>query len=118
MDRIDEFITDRVLNGSNAIQKLLMESGYGAEYQRILNGVDFFECGDDFVNDFMDVVRDFLLDCGGDSDKDIWFEGGDEWVFQNGKYCWTHNEFEGWYFYQSPDNQVDGLYRNGEAHRV
>ena len=118
MDRIEEFVVDRVKNDSVIIKKLFMDSGYEKEYDQIQSGVEFFGCGDGFVNDFMDVVHDFLLGCGGDSELDIWFEGGDEWVFENGEYCWTHKEFEGWYFYQSPEGEIDGLYRNGESHRI
>ena len=118
MDRIEEFVEDRVKNGSVIIKKLFMDSGYEKEYDQILSGVEFYECGDDFVNDFIDVVYNFLLDCDGDSELDIWFEGGDEWVFENGEYCHTHHEFEGWYFYKSPECQIDGLYRNGEGHSV
>ena len=118
MERIDEFVVDRIINDSQPIKKLLIKNGFDKECALIKTLDDFYQCRDDFTDSITDIICNFFTDESERThipDNDEWFEGGDESVFDNGEYCWEYHEFEGWFYYISPEGDYNGLNRLGES---
>lgn len=118
MERIDEFVVDRIINNSEWIRELFCNQGFEKEYKLIKNLDDFHNCQEEFIDLITDLIDNYLNDqreTTHDPGGDEWFGGGDESVFENGEYCWEYHEFEGWCYYVSPEGDYKGLNRIGDS---
>jgi len=118
MERIDEFVVDRIIDNSNPIRNLFDENGYSREFWTIKSQSNLDDIKDELIDSILDMVMNYLSDISElthDEGLDEWFEGGDEWVFEKGEYCWEYHEFEGWFYYNSPEGEINGLHKVGDV---
>ena len=116
MERVEEFFVDCIQSGSQLLIESMTGLGFGDECMRIKSLEDYWKCGDEFLNQLSDHVIEFLSENGVHIDyMDVWFDGGDESLFEGGQYCWKYFEFDGWFWYMSPEGDVSGLHKDGAA---
>ena len=118
MLRCPEFLVDRIVHDSQPIHKLFLDNGFEKQFKEIKTLDDYYSCGDDFVNSTIDIILNFLSDIMESthrSEDDEWFGNGDESIYRNGEYAWKYHEFEGWFYYISPEGEHNGLHRNGDS---
>lgn len=60
MERIDEFVVDRIIDNSNRIKNLFKENGYSKEFWTIKTQSNLDDIQDEFMNSILDMVTNFL----------------------------------------------------------
>lgn len=115
MDREFEFAVDRIQKQCSTFMNFYKRSGW-----QIPPDIESNEQLEDFLfklneisdYDFQERLHEFILNNFKHNPMgDEWYEGGDEWVFEGGKYCWKYYEFDGWHFLWSPEGEIDGLHK-------
>lgn len=117
MDNILEFTLDRISAGSALIRSLLYENGLTTTFETLRTDGDYSNINDETLDTIHDLVANYLMDIRDkthDTNGDVWYEGGDPWIFENGEYCYEYHEIEGWFYYCDPELNTYGLFRPGE----
>lgn len=115
MDKREEFTIDILLKDRTVLKELFESNGYGNEFKSIQSIEDIWNCSDEFHNWFWDNIQEFIeSEAVHDPDSDVWFEGGDEDAFEDGRYAHKCYRILGWSYWISPEGEITGLFREEE----
>ena len=112
MENIESFTKYLKLNDPQLLRKILVELDYDE-----IGNYDKMDNVDDDLLDFMcDNVRDYIYNHSTHiPDEDIEHEGGDESVFDDGRWKTELYEIHGWYYYIEPEGETFGLFDSLES---
>lgn len=111
MENIKEFIFKLSKNHPDKLKNIIGETNF-----LFIQNKEFkFDFQNEIFCEIYDEVYNYILDkdnCNHIENEDIYHEGGDEWVYENGVWVTECYEIFGFYYMIEPEGEIYGLYRS------